>query len=223
MKKRMFHDIFKGVKKEKNIRTIVVDVHEKNSLVLSELYSFSKEILVKKLSLKIADYLIGDIAIERKTINDFVSSIINKRMILQIEQLKNYEKRLLIIEGCLNEVFNKNLNPDIIRGFILSLTLKHKIPLIITEDYKETARYLLLLAKKESKESDEYLMLNKSKKSIEDQKLFILESFPNIGPKNAKRLVLKFKTLEKIFSSGEDDLKEILKNNSKNFKNIIES
>ena len=69
---------------------IIADTHEKNSLIISELHS-NKDVELEIKSLKIGDYLIGDIIIERKTINDFISSMINKRLIQQLKQLQKYQ------------------------------------------------------------------------------------------------------------------------------------
>ena len=77
------HNIFKKTRKNskpKIIPTIVADIHEKNSLVLSQLKK-SPLIRLEIKSLKIADYIIGNIAIERKTISDLIGSMISKRLI----------------------------------------------------------------------------------------------------------------------------------------------
>ncbi|MEM4625420.1 MAG: ERCC4 domain-containing protein, partial [Candidatus Pacearchaeota archaeon] len=84
-------------KKKEEIKKIFIDNREKNSLVPSELINLGLEIEFKQL--EVGDYLIGNTVIERKTINDFLSSMINKRMISQIENLKINENPLLILEG----------------------------------------------------------------------------------------------------------------------------
>ena len=79
-----FHNIFKITRKQKKkqIPKIIADIHEKNSLILSELKS-SNQIKLEIKSLKIGDYLIGKTVIERKTVQDFISSMINKRLVQQ--------------------------------------------------------------------------------------------------------------------------------------------
>ena len=60
---------------------VIADSREKNSLVIAELRELGVDVEIKHL--KLADYLISkNLAVERKTINDFVSSMINKRIIL---------------------------------------------------------------------------------------------------------------------------------------------
>jgi len=39
---------------------------------------------------------------------------------------------------------------------------------------------------------------------------FILEGFPGIGPKAARKLLEKFSTLQNIFSAPQDELKKII-------------
>ena len=80
--------------------------------------------------LKVADYIVKGTAIERKTVNDFISSMINKRLLKQLEELQQYESRLLVIEGIDEQDLytdSKDLtgmNPNAIRGFLLSILLK---------------------------------------------------------------------------------------------------
>jgi len=79
----MFHDIFskKEVNPIKVKPKIIADIHEKDSFILVELKS-SPEIELEIQSLKIGDYLIGSTIIERKTVSDFISSMIKKRLII---------------------------------------------------------------------------------------------------------------------------------------------
>lgn len=224
----MFHDIFnkKSRKsKPKQIAKIIADIHEKNSLVLAELKS-NKNIDLQIKSLKIADYLIGETAIERKTVQDFISSMINKRLIEQLKQLQKYKQNLIIVEGIdEQELYSKEtkLNPNAIRGFILSISLNHNIPIIMTQNYEDTAQYLITLAKQQLKKPIQPSFHSRIPKTIKEQKQYILESFPNIGPITAKKLLEKFKTIKNTINAEEEELKKILKIKSKNFKELLDN
>ncbi|MGV8151924.1 MAG: ERCC4 domain-containing protein [Candidatus Nanoarchaeia archaeon] len=219
----MFYNIFQKNKIKKQIKNIIkpkiiADIHEKNSLVISELYSNS-EIELEKMHLEIGDYIIGDAIIERKTIPDFFSSLMSKRLIIQIENMLAYPKRILIIEGNINELEeNKKI---IMRGFILSIIEKYNTPTLFAKDYKETAKYLVSIAKREIKKPKESSFHKKTAKTSSEQKLFVLESFPFIGPKKADKLINKFKTLKIIFSASEKELYPILGKNAKKFMDLL--
>ena len=225
----MFHNIFEKLKlrkkkSKKQKPKIIIDIHEKNSLILSELKS-SNEAELQITSLKIADYIIGKIAIERKTISDFISSMINKRLIGQLNHMQRYKQRILIIEGKIENFYKEDIkiNSNAIRGFILSIITNYNTPIIFTKDEKETANYLILLAKQQLKPKSEISLHSRIPKTIEEQKQYILEAFPNIGPAKAKLLLEKFKTLEKTFNASEEDLKDVLKKNTKDFINLIKN
>ena len=49
--------------------------------------------------LKVGDYIIGEIAIERKTLSDFISSMLSRRLLEQLNQLSQSKKPILILEG----------------------------------------------------------------------------------------------------------------------------
>ena len=220
----MLYNIFKKLtrKKQKPEKTplIIADVHEKNSLILSELKS-STAVRLEIKSLKIADYLIGDTAIERKTVSDLISSMINKRLMEQLFHMKKYKKSFLIIEGDLQEVYKEESNmAKAIRGLIVSIISNH-MPIIFTKDHRDTAKYLITLTKQQMKTKNPVSFHARIPKTTEEQKKYILESFPNIGPQKAKKLIEKFNNLETIFNTSEEDLKEILKNQAKAFKDLL--
>ena len=147
---------------------IIADKREKNSLVIAELVAQGVSIDLRQL--QVADYLISnEIAIERKTVNDFVSSMLTRRLLKQLIDLKeNYSKPLLIIEGIEEQDLyiskrHPNLHGNAIRGMILSILLEFGIPIIFTKDYIDTANFLTLLAKRQEKPSKEISLKAKRK------------------------------------------------------------
>ena len=215
----MFQNIF-SQKKEKTSNKpkikIIADLHEKNSLVPS--YLEEQEIEVVFQHLKVADFLIGETAIERKSASDFISSMINKRLSQQLEEIKQYPNYFLIIEG--NPLEQDFQNKNALRGFILSILNFHKVPIIFTKDEKETAIYLSLLAKKQTQESS--LRACKIPLSKKEQLQYILEGFPDIGPKTAKKLLEKYKTLKNILNLSKEELEKEIGKKSESFNLLDE-
>ena len=223
--KKIF-DIFskKYSKDVKEKPKAILDYREKNSLIPSELINLGLEIEFR--NLKVADYIIKGVAIERKTISDFVSSMINRRLLKQLEELGQYKERLLIVEGIdEQELYTDSedwtgMHPNSIRGFLLSILLKYKVPIIFTKNYEDTAKFLSVLSKRKSNEHP----LNVKKKNLnkKEQKQFIIEGFPGIGPKTAKKLFKKFKTIKNIINASEEELKEVIGKKAENIIKIIE-
>jgi len=226
IKSRQLYNIFskkrKSKKEEKQKEKIVVDYREKNSLVYIYLKKRGFEVEFKEL--KIGDYIVKGTVIERKTISDFISSMINHRLIKQIEELKQHKNKLIIIEGFSEQHLygkkDERVNSNAIRGFLLSIVLKHQIPIIFSRDSEDTAKFIDVLSSKKEKE----LNLNAKKKTLskKEQLQFIIESFPGIGPKKAKSLLKKFGSIQNITLASEEDLKEILGKRAKNMREIIE-
>lgn len=209
----VFQDIFSKKKaKEKDSKKIIIDFREKNSLVPSEISRLGLKTEFQ--DLKVGDYIVNNTAIERKTVLDLISSIIDKRIFRQLEEIKQYENFLLLIEGNF-----ENLDNNRIKGFLLSCALKFHVPMIFSENEKDTANYINILANK--KEKVHSIKAYKKAQTPEQELEYIIESFPKIGPVTAKKLLKKFSTIQDIFNASEESLKTILGKNSKNFKEII--
>ena len=106
-------EIFSRDKKQKEIppQKVIVDHRENKSTVPEELKRLGLEIEFKEL--KVGDYKVRNTIIERKTQQDFLSSMVNKRLLRQIQDLSKLDKKLIIIEG--QEDFskvNEAINPN---------------------------------------------------------------------------------------------------------------
>lgn len=196
--------------------SIIADIREKNSLVIAELTS--KNIDVELKHLKVADYIIGNIAVERKTTQDFISSMLNKRLLKQLEALKQYKKRILLIEGIdEQELYNdsnnkteKGVHANAIRGMLLCSILEFEVPIIFTKDSADTASFLNVLANRVTKPNRQISLKAKKKAhSKAEQQQFIIEGFPGIGPATAKELLKRFKTIKAIINAPAEELGKI--------------
>src|SRR3989344_8596590 len=183
-----FLDIFSRKKtlEEEKIK-IIVDIREKNSLIPSELIANGLEVEFRHL--EVGDYIVKNVIIERKTISDFLSSMINKRLFEQLESIKNIQKKILIIEGIEEQELyyeKSGINENAIRGFILTILLTYNIPIIFTKNYEDSAKFIKVLAKKQENEKEFGINAKRKSRDVNEQIQFIIEGFPGIGPRFEK-------------------------------------
>ena len=187
---------------------IIVDTREKQSLIAANLLEKKANISFEKLD--IGDYLIEETCIERKTFSDFVSSMISKRLHEQLINLKKYDKHFLILEGFYYNYNKFNIHENAIRGMILSIVNDFQIPIIYTESELDTSKFLITLARRfEKPKSDSSIRHSKNTKTLEEEKQFILEGFPGIGPVAAKTLLVEFGNLKNVFRALPEELHKI--------------
>ena len=208
---------------------IIADYREKK--IILELSK--KHIKVNTKSLISADFIIQSktiedkevlVGIERKTIIDFLNSIIDKRIITQLIALKeNFDISILIIEGEENIYQVRNFHPNSIRGMLSAIAIDLQIPVLYTKNEKDTTSYLETIAKRlQSKRKN--ISLLKSRKPITQKELqeYIVESFPGVGPTLAKSLLKKFRSIKSIVNTNEKELQEVEKIGKKKAKSIKE-
>jgi len=124
-------------------------------------------------------------------------------------QMQKYKSKLLILEGKNFEVLKETkINPNAVRGMILSISLDFNIPIIFTKDEEDTAKFLISLAKRQLKHKTEFTLHSRKPATLKEQKQYIIESFPNIGPKNAEKLLKKFGSVKNIINASEEELKD---------------
>jgi DNA excision repair protein ERCC-4 len=187
---------------------VIVDMREKQSLVFSELVSLG--VSVSREKLEAGDFVVRSLVVERKSFSDFVSSILDRRLFVQLRDFSQCDFSLLIIEN-FDFSYSGRLHESVVRSTLLSITTKYLIPIIYTSDERDTTLFLFGAAKRSEKKKGGAVSFRVSKrpKRVVDQKRFILESFPGIGPPLASRLVELFGSLRKVFSADDAQLSEI--------------
>lgn len=192
---------------------IVVDYREKGKEVIKKLKELGCEVEIK--ALKVADFILSEnVAVELKTESDFLDSIIDKRLLNQAIFLKNnYQKPLLIVQGC-EEIYSmRNIHENAIRGIITSLMLDFKVPILFTKNANETAATLNLIAKREQNENKNGFTIRGERKPIEDKMLqeYIITSLPGVGQKIARNMLKEFKSVINIMNTDVKELQKIEK------------
>lgn len=178
---------------------IIMDERERGK-IKEEMIKLPCSLQVK--TLELGDYIISErIAVERKRGDDFVSSIFDSRLFIQLEKLKqNFSRPLIILESP-NRLFERKfINKNSIAGAMIYMIYRMNIPIIPTRDEKETAELLLKMASEEQK-LGHFPDLTKIMKTQfrnfkitrEDQSYF-LQGLVDIGKSNAEKYLNIFGT-----------------------------
>ena len=191
---------------------IFVDHREENSGVMNYLREHDAEIRVQQL--KTADYISSDrVAIERKSVPDFLQSILDQRLFTQLQDIvKAYERPIMIIEGNQEILFSeRDIHPNTIRGVLSSIAVDYRVPIIWTLNARETAAQIFWLAYREQvkEKRDVAIRTNQKNHSTSKQQEYILAGLPNVNTKLSKRMLREFCTIRNVFCCDEDMLKKI--------------
>lgn len=186
---------------------LIVDHRERE--IIRELSKRKVDFDTKQLL--IADFIINNIGIERKTQQDFINSIIDKRLIQQLIILKeNFDIPLLIIEGEENIYSLRNMHPNAIRGMLSAIAIDFQVPTIYTRNVNDTCALIESILNRLEKGKMSISLLKKRKPlTLKERQKLIIESFPGIGPTLAKSLLKEFRTVKNIINSEEKALQKI--------------
>jgi len=127
---------------------IVVDHRELNTTIAATLRLQGVDVDVKTLA--IGDFQIGDrVLVERKRVRDFVDSLLDGRLLEQAHRLIGAAPRpLLLIEG--GGLFTQRaVHNNALMGALATLTIDLGLPVVTTQDGEETARFLIIAARRE--------------------------------------------------------------------------
>lgn len=188
---------------------ITVDYREVAS-GLTELLKNSG-VLVEITKLPFGDYIINDtITVERKTAKDFLISIIDGRLFNQLSILKKFcNHPILLIEGNPYET-DHNFDRMAIKGALISTQTIWYLPVIFSRT-KEDSRDILLMISRQVGTCIDVVPLRGSyrPKRLKSKQLYLLQGFPQVGPKLAKRLIIHFKSVSKIMNASVQALAEV--------------
>ena len=190
-----------------NMGSVFVDYRERDMAKLLE--SMGLEVTLH--SLEVGDYVISDrVAVERKTASDFVSSIIDpqRNLFRQIADLaRTYDRPVLILEG--RDLYSTQMNPASIQGALASVAVDYGMPIIPTEDQKETADVIALLVRREKKEGREPKSHgHKTARTLKEQQEYLISAIPSVGPRVARNLLRHFGSIERVMTASEEELRK---------------
>lgn len=196
---------------------VYMDNRETKSAVGQELDRMGN-VMIKLDSLDIGDYVVSDrVAIERKELDDFTSSMIdNDRDIFdQIADLaESFERPVLIIEGGrgIDALYGRSgINEEAIRSTVQTIAVDFGVSLLFTQDEHETAKNVRSLARREQEENNQKVNPHTKKEtdSMEDIQEYIVSSIPGVGPVTAEDLLREFKTIQSIANADTESLMSV--------------
>ncbi len=126
---------------------VIADERERQSGVPERLSKLDVRVYYSRLA--VGDYVVNpEIAAERKSIGDFVSSVYDGRLFAQASALSSsYRKPYIIVEGDVNKVSGLVKNLASYYGAIASVTLAYDLRLMHTANPDETALAIAALVK----------------------------------------------------------------------------
>jgi DNA excision repair protein ERCC-4 len=199
---------------------IVVDKREKNSGI-PELLKQSG-VFVDFATLKVGDYIVfNNVAIERKTISDLLTSFYDGRLFIQCSELvKHFSSPLLIVEGNIIEdlkfesresLRSYNQKFQLVYDSLITVVLDFKIPLVHTPNIEHTTNFLIAIANKLSRKYSYGPLLRKIKKQTSEQiqQLSVLSSLPGVGGMFAVKMLKEFNTPKRALNASAAELAKI--------------
>ena len=199
---------------------IVVDKREKNSGI-PELLKQSG-VFVDFATLKVGDYIVfNNVAIERKTISDLLTSFYDGRLFIQCSELvKHFSSPLLIVEGNIIEdlklessesLRSYNQKFQLVYDTLITVVLDFKIPLVHTPNIEHTTNFLIAIANKLSRKYSYGPLLRKIKKQTSEQiqQLSVLSSLPGVGGMFAVKMLKEFNTPKRALNASAAELAKI--------------
>jgi ERCC4-type nuclease len=185
---------------------VVADHREKDNKVVKELIALG--VSVKTGQLVSADYVVsGKVGVELKKVPDFVSSIIDGRLLGQVKDLKNnFEKSILIIEGEEDIYAIRKVHANAIRGMLASIVLGFQVPVLYTKNPRDTAGLLAVMAKREQDTSRDFAYHASKPAGEREQQEFIISSLPGVGAGTAKKFLEHFGSIKEIVNATTKQL-----------------
>ncbi len=189
--------------------TITVDNREMSAKVPEHLSNLGAKISLEHLPA--GDYAVGRVLIERKTIQDFVDTLVDRDLFGQVKALADSAIRpVMIVEGgSIADLYDlRNIHPNAIRNTLASIAADYDVSLLFTKDAVETAEMIYAFARRENNDSHAERSRHTSKTSrhTNEALLYILTAFPDVGPKAGRELLREFGSLKRVLTATKEEL-----------------
>ncbi len=194
---------------EKRLK-IIADHREVPSGIVDKLIQLGIEVEARQLN--VGDFILSDrVVVERKSVGDFLQSIVDKRLLSQAKLLREtFERPVLVLEG--KGLFSRRaIHPNAIRGALAALTVDLGIPILPTRNEEETALILAAIARREQVAENREVAIRGEPKglTLPERQRFVVEGLPGVSVVLAKRLLEHFGSAEKVMCASEEELQKV--------------
>lgn len=184
---------------------IIADSRESRSGLIAELTRLGARIRVEEL--EAGDYVVADgFGVERKEANDFVASILDRRLFAQVHLLKSSYAKAFIVEGRLSDV-RSAIEPAALAGALSYLAVLEDITVLNSDSAAQTAMQLVSMARHATEGLGYEIALRGAKpKDRSSQAQYLVEGLPGIGAAAAKKLLAHFGSPAKVLRAPPEEL-----------------
>ncbi|WP_224333369.1 DEAD/DEAH box helicase [Haloprofundus halobius] len=202
-----------GGRDDEELVEIVADQRELDSTIARDL-STREGVRTRLETLAVGDYVLSDrVAVERKSVSDFLDTLTggDRSLFEQVADMsRHYSRPIVVIEG--DRLYEeRNVHPNAIRGALSSLAVDFGVSVLRTEDEKDTADLLEVIATREQASAERSVNVHgeKSAKTLDEQQEYVVSSIADIGPVSARALLEHFGSVEAVMTASKDDLLEV--------------
>lgn len=206
---------------------IIVDSRELNGGIPKYLDRMGAEYEIQQC--EVGDYILSDtVAVERKTIEDFLSTWLDRRDLFdQLHDLaQSYSRPLLMIEGDPLDIYiRRRINPKAVDGVLIAIQVSMRIPIIWSQSKEHTAQWLIhIAAREQDTEEKKHFSKHGKRSSMSRSELqeYIVSAVPDLGLVTARRLLEHFGSVRSVFCADRDELMKVPKVGAVTADKIIE-
>jgi len=192
--------------------SIVTDIREEPSQIAALLERMNVNVTRRRLD--VADYVCSErVAVERKTVGDFLASITDQRIFRQMHDISEaYQCPVLLLEGDPMSLFSKrDISANAIRGALASIALDYRVPVLWSSTPKESAAMLHRFAWREQIKEKRELQIRPSKKTetMAQKQEYLIAGLPHVSNMLSRRLLKHFGGPKEIFNASMKEFQAV--------------
>ena len=169
--------------------------------------------------LEIGDYVPAEgYVIERKRVDDLVHSVFQGRFFNQVRRLtSSRNKAILLVEGNILNLKELTSRYRAIEAAVVTAVIYNDLKLILSRDARHSAELIKYISEKlqgKGGSARPQLITYRKVRKPRDEDLrkwqvYVLSSFPGIGPSLATRLLKRFGSLKAVLSASPAELSRV--------------